>query len=334
MVSMHKTNVLITIDTEHSIGGALTDPMFKPVGNDRRIFGRFNGKEYGIPLIMDIADSYGIPLTFFVEVLNKYYFGESETREVCEYIIERGHDVQLHLHPGWLNFTEPNHEYLRHKDNMAFYNAEQQSRMIGEGKALLMEYGVKKPIAFRAGNFGADHNTLQALTENGFKYDSSYNMAYQHTMAEVKKNSRINDMTIMGSITEIPVTCFQEHIPFVCRRIKPLDINGTGFAEIRETLEFATKKRFKCVTIILHSFSFYRTKDPQYHSVRIMQPVIKRFRKLCHYLNQEKDRFDSTCFKYSPMLDMKIPEVDSNNIPKASTRHTLFRYAEQAIGLL
>lgn len=68
----HKTNVFITVDTEHSIGGAFSNPNLKPVGNEKRIYGKIGNKYYGIPLIMDIADEYGIPLTFFVEVMNKY----------------------------------------------------------------------------------------------------------------------------------------------------------------------------------------------------------------------------------------------------------------------
>ena len=50
---MAKVNVFLTVDTEHSIGGAFSDPALQPVGNARRIFGRLGGKEYGIPLQMD-----------------------------------------------------------------------------------------------------------------------------------------------------------------------------------------------------------------------------------------------------------------------------------------
>lgn len=101
---MPKVTVFITVDTEHSIGGAFSDPKLKPVGNEKRIFGKIGDKTYGIPLIMDIADADKIPTTFFVEVLNKHHFGEAETREVCKYILDRGHDVQLHLHPNYLTF--------------------------------------------------------------------------------------------------------------------------------------------------------------------------------------------------------------------------------------
>jgi len=32
--------VFITVDTEHSVGGAIEDPAKEPVGNEKRIFGK------------------------------------------------------------------------------------------------------------------------------------------------------------------------------------------------------------------------------------------------------------------------------------------------------
>ena len=170
--NQNKIRVFITVDTEHSIGGAFYKPNLSPIGNDKRIYCKINGKDYGIPLIMDILDAYQLKATFFLEVLNKYYFGEEESREVCQYIIKRGHDPQLHIHPNYQNFKKESWVNLDEKskfsDLMANYNLNDQIELIAEGKDLLTKYGVERPIAFRAGCFGADFNTLAALKENGF----------------------------------------------------------------------------------------------------------------------------------------------------------------------
>jgi len=79
---MPRINVFITVDTEHSIGGAFRDKNLKPVGNEKRIWGKIGEKSFGIPLMMDIVETFDIRLTFFVEVLNKHYFGEDETKKV------------------------------------------------------------------------------------------------------------------------------------------------------------------------------------------------------------------------------------------------------------
>ena len=136
---MPRINVFITVDTEHSIGGAFRDRNLKPVGNEKRIWGKIGDKSFGIPLMMDIAETYDIRLTFFVEVMNKYYFGEDETKKVCEYILNRGHDVQLHLHPNYLNFTLNNPQEKTYSDLIGTYSSEKQIELIKEGIEILIQ---------------------------------------------------------------------------------------------------------------------------------------------------------------------------------------------------
>ncbi|MGM0609425.1 MAG: polysaccharide deacetylase, partial [Candidatus Muiribacteriota bacterium] len=158
-----KTNIYITVDTETSIGGAFSNPLLKPVGKEKRIYGKIGNEYYGIPLIMDIADSHGLKITFFVEVLNHYYFGKDDNYEVCQYILKRGHDVQLHIHPNYLNFKLDEPQRRLYSDNMCDYDLDTQVELIKQGKELLKEFGVDNPVAFRAGNYGADLNTVKAL---------------------------------------------------------------------------------------------------------------------------------------------------------------------------
>lgn len=287
---MNKTKVFITVDTEHSIGGAFRYPNLNPVGNEKRIFGKFGNHFYGIPLIMDIADKYGLPVVFFLEVLNHHYFGKNESRQVCEYILDRGHDVQLHLHPVYLNFKEDHPECLKFKDNMSFYSLNEQIELLGEGKHLLEEYGVKNVTAFRAGNYGANIDTLKALSENGFLFDSSYNLAFPNK-SRLISNDVFNDITKIEGIFELPITCFNEKLPLLVNKVVPMDINAASFSEMKEMLIYASKNNFKCVTIIFHSFSFYIGKDLQYTDAHIIDKTITKFKKLCHFLSENKDSF-------------------------------------------
>lgn len=301
---MKKTKILITVDTEHSIGGAFRNPKLKPVGNEKRIFGKIGNEYYGIPLIMDIADEYGIPITFFVEVLNHHYFGKDESKEVCQYILKRGHDVQLHLHPCYLNFKEAYPAKLKYSDNMSDYCLSDQVKLIEEGKKLLQEYGINSPVAFRAGNYGADGNTLVALKKNNFLYDSSYNLSYQ----KYKKitEEKINDCTNMNGVFEFPITSFIEALPFTGKRYRPLDLNGVGVNEMITVLNDAKASGIDYVTIILHSFSFIKSMDLQYRKMKIRKNIIKRFRKLCAFLNENSDRLDTIQFA-------KVIERGNNN---------------------
>lgn len=330
---MSKVNVFITIDTEHSIGGAFADPALHPVGNDKRIYGRINGQEYGIPLIMDIADRYGIPLTFFVEVLNKYYFGEEETREVCKYILSRGHDVQLHLHPNFLNFKEENPGVQRYRDNMSSYSLEEQTALIAEGKELLTRYCGRPPVAFRAGNYGADTNTLKALKANGIFMDSSYNAAFPKHSRRICAE-QLNDAVEIDGVWELPITNFVENIPLCGERFKPLDLNGVSLAEMKavisRTLDGLGPRN---ITLILHSFSFLKAKDTQYRECAVRKYVVQRFEGLCRTLADLGDRLQWCSFSGRVAQGLGQAGSDAQQLfPRISAHLSVLRGVEQHYG--
>jgi len=328
---MSKINVFLTIDAEHSIGGAFADPALHPVGNDKRIYGRINGQEYGIPLIMDIADRYGIPLTFFVEVLNKYYFGEEETREVCKYILSRGHDVQLHLHPNFLNFKEENPGVQRYRDNMSSYSLEEQTALIAEGKELLTRYCGRPPVAFRAGNYGADTNTLKALKANGIFMDSSYNAAFPTHSRRICAE-QLNDAVEIDGVWELPITNFIENVPLMGRRLKPLDLNGVSFFEMQSVVEQACQGRAPDnLTFILHSFSFVKSLDAQYSRCKVRHYAVKRFENLCRLLQARQN--DVTCWGLADFVEQGscVSGTNTGFFTKVAPHLSIMRGIEQKV---
>ncbi|MFX0195822.1 MAG: hypothetical protein ACFFCW_06850 [Candidatus Hodarchaeota archaeon] len=292
---MSTVNVFITVDTEHSIGGAFKDPSLKPVGNEKRVYGKIGGTFYGIPLIIDIADHYGIPLTFFVEIFNKYHFGNDESKEVCEYILKRNHDVQLHLHPNYLNFTLSEPHQMRYSDLMGNYSLSKQVEFIKESKETLLHFGVPPPIAFRAGCFGANVATLRALRKTGFLIDSSYNTSYLGDSC-LLPDMNINDLVSIENIWEFPITNFIEHIPFLKPRPRPLDINGVSFEEMHFILQRTGTEGPHNITIILHSFSFIKPFDAQYVKARPRTHVMRRFEKLCEFLSDNRSNYHVRTF--------------------------------------
>ncbi len=329
---MSKVNVFITVDTEHSIGGAFANPNLKPVGNDRRIFYRAGGKDFGISMIMDTGDHFGIRISFFLETLNKYYFGEKETREVCQYIVNRGHDVQLHLHPNFLNFTTPEPAKRLYLDMIHSYSLEKQTELIAEGKADLIRYGAPPSVAFRAGNFGADRNTLIALQQNGFLADSSYNRAFLGHSCKLG-HRKINDVEQTENIWEFPVTNFLEKRMGKGEYFRPLDINGVSFAQICKVLEQAQEKGPFNITVLLHSFSFIEPADVQYTKMRPRWMVIRRFRKLCEYLDQHRNDFQVMTF--GELDRAKLRQMKSwHHLPKTDSILYLQRNMEQIRDIL
>lgn len=332
---MTAVNVFLTVDTEHSIGGAFADNTLKPVGNEKRIFGRLGDREYGIPLIMDIADRHGLRIVFFVEVLNHYFFGTEETRQVVEFILNRGHEVQLHLHPNYLNFTLNRPQELKYSDLCGDYSLTKQIELLAEGKQLLQQYGVPEVKAFRAGCFGANEQTLQALKENGFLIDSSYNRAYLGGPC-LLPDWGLNDLTERCAVYEFPVTNFIENTGLRSLRSMPLDINGVSFEEMRCVLEAARGGGGpRNITIILHSFSFVKAYDVQYQKVKPRRHVISRFEKLCRFLAENSTNFTVRTYDGLNRNDlMQMAKERCNAFPEAPTALSLARFGGQLLDRL
>jgi hypothetical protein len=326
---MARINVFITIDTEHSIGGAFGDRNLKPVGNEKRIWGKIGDKSLGIPLMMDIAEAFDIRLTFFVEVLNKYYFGEDQTKKVCEYILNRGHDVQLHLHPNYLNFRLNNPREKAYSDLIGTYSLEKQIDLIEEGIKILMQTGGSRPIAFRAGCFGANEETLRALKAVGVLIDSSYNKAYVGDTC-LLDNKGINDLTYLDWIWEFPITNFVESTKVRSKRFKPLDINGVSFQEMKSVLNQAKESGPRNITIIMHSFSFLKPYDVQYNKVRPRGNVIQRFQRLCQFLEENVRFFEVRTFSSLDKEELtKICQQSSHIFPRVPSLLSVMRGFQQ-----
>jgi hypothetical protein len=326
---MDKINVFITVDTEHSIGGAFSNPDLNPVGNKRRIYGQIGEKKYGIPLIMDIADAFELKLSFFLEVFNKYYFDESETREVCQYILNRNHDIQLHIHPNYLNFNCEVPGKLKYSDFISDFTFNRQKELLSEGRDLLVKYGASMPVAFRAGSYGASLSTLKALKETGFLIDSSFNRAYCNETCFIPE-SDINDLIEMEGIWEFPITNFIENSHIRASRFMPMDLSGVSFQEMKQVLDHSTENGPNNITIILHSFSFIKAFDVQYNKIRPRKTVIKRFEKLCRFLAENSHRFNVMTFGSLNKLSlMKLSEPVCHHYLNMPFLYSVIRGFEQ-----
>lgn len=326
----HRVAVCLTVDVETSIGGAFRDSSLHPVGYEKRVYGIFKRRALGIPLMMAIAEEHGLRLTFFVETLGRLAFGIEPLQEVVRNIIQRGHDIQLHLHPSYRTFLRPKPWHPPESDFMRAYSIVQQVGMLEDGVRTLRECGAPRVIAFRAGCFGANETTLQALHTVGLLVDSSYNAARIGDECGFQSIS-INDVWRWGTgVYELPITCFYDR-SLGRKKLRALDINGTSFGEIKSVLNSAYSAAARCVVVLLHSFSFIKAYDNQYTSLRVRSNVIQRFRRLCAFLEQNQDKFEvRTVGEWTlPELDQATKNV-THRISQVSPVHSWGRLIEQA----
>jgi len=321
-----KTNILITIDTEHSMGGYFADPENLPVTAERIIWCRIGDKEYGINLIMDILDHFGFKAVFFVEVEARFHFGDKGIADIIAHIRNRGHDVQLHTHPNYRTFKEGR----KMPDDFRRYTLDDQKKIIDEALTFMNGIGVKNILAHRSGGFYSNHDTLEAQRACGIKYSSNYNLAFPNC-TYIDTLPQINDIYALDGLYELPVTNYQE--PEIRKKWNSMQLSAASFSEMKSVLEFSHKNQVRVITFITHSFEFVKTADDQYQTVRQLPFLIKRFENFCRYLYENRGRFQVLTFSELEQEVKENPALSENREPvfyKSTLLQTGLRYLENA----
>jgi hypothetical protein len=95
-------NVFITVDTE--VYPLL--PNWRETGLAGDIARDFDGQtskgDFGLRYQLQMLNEYGLKAVYFVEPLFASAVGLEPLRKVVDLISKYGHEVQLHIHPEWL----------------------------------------------------------------------------------------------------------------------------------------------------------------------------------------------------------------------------------------
>lgn len=279
-----KPGVFITVDVECSMGGAWANPSLRPVSPERAIWGRYGQQQLGLPLICDILAERGLPATFFVDAFidEQGYPGESEP--ICHYLLGRGHDVQLHIHPNHKHYAlKLAGKPFIHNDNMADLPPQEQMDLLAEGAERLTKWTGRRPVAFRAGNMAASEETLRLLPSAGIRIDSSYTFPYAGDQCRFPADELYNGTRDYGGVLELALSGFWQPRFGYFHAAKPLDLMGISFAECRRAIELITRAGADAV-VILHSFSLFKVRNIRYDGGRLNRIVAARFRQLCRHL--------------------------------------------------
>lgn len=140
-------------------------------------------------LYLDKVEPYGVRFTIFVDAsylhaLKRNAAEHSQLGVDLEKVTahlrnlqERGHDIQLHIHPQWYFSTFNGVEWMIDSSHYKLSDVErgEMKRLFGESKELLDGIVGKKTVAFRAGGFSAQPTELlvDLFTEYGLILDSS-----------------------------------------------------------------------------------------------------------------------------------------------------------------
>lgn len=230
-------NVILTIDTEGHDG---ENPI------DKLIWGKAaDGKEYGINHIMDICDSYSIKALFFVDMAEAWDYGKDKIAKVTTHIRNRGHDVGVHIHPD--HMADKNRLFLWE------YTKEEQRDIIMKCTDLYKEILGEPPLAFRAGKYGANYDTLDILDELGYKFD--FSQFYGQKWCGINPPVTITMPARYKNIIEIPVTVFRSFKLDKLIRFDKVDITMDRSEYKYIMNRIASDNRNIIISLFYHSFS-------------------------------------------------------------------------------
>lgn len=326
-----RTRVYITCDVEcaeERVDGA--GRVTPAIGYDLRMRGRFVGRARGLGLdfMLDELDRAGLPATFFVEMLGAGHFGEDGLRDVCTELRDRGHDVQLHLHPVLADPLWHSRGRELVSDDIGDYPVADQERMLRDGIAIMVRCGVPAGdiLAFRAGNFGAANSTWDAMRAAGLRLSSSYNPYYFGSSCKLSCPRVEQTLFDTGrGVWELPVTNFAE--PHGATR--HLQIAAVSVDELISVLEQAHRQGVSHVTIVTHPFEFFYVDSIAERRGRPNRINLRRFRGMCRYLAAHPHLF---AIDTVGALAARLPDQAPSPRPamlRGSRRHYVRRLVEQ-----
>ena len=324
--------VYITFDVECSMGGAWGDPTRKPVPPSRAMMGEYNGRSFGLPLICDILGASGIPATFFVEAFADEQGFAGLTEPVCKYLLDRSHDVQLHIHPNHYHYgLKLQGKEYPFTDQMAELSPEAQHYLLAEGCERIARWTGRRPVAFRAGNMGADEQTLAQLPAVGIRIDSSYTFPYLGGQSPFADREAYNGSKWYGDVLELALSGFYQRPMPGLHKAKPVDLVGISFAECRDAIERICGDGADAV-VILHSFSLMKVRNNQYDDGRLNRVVARRLRRLCEWLAARAEQYPARTFEQLAAA-IEAGQYQAKAVPPCRFGHVVRPYVRKAVQL-
>lgn len=289
-------NVFLTIDTEVYPLTADWREKRLQADIDRDIYGITPDGEFGLRYQLRVLREHGLKAVFFVEPLfaSVPEIGPGPLREIVRLIVDDGHDVQLHVHPEWLDHI-PDFGVASGTGLIKDFSADVQYEILSSALANLRDAlagsGAEdriKVCAFRAGDFAADGATLRAVGRTGLMYDSSYNVGY----GRLGTGRLMFQPQFIEDICEVPVSFFEDWPG----HFRPMQLGAASYAESVRALERAEDAGWAAFVIVSHSFELLRNRWRAGRPIELRQCVRSRFERLCGYLNESRGRFRTATF--------------------------------------
>lgn len=293
-----KTKVIITVDTEPSIGGAFADPERNKPRIHEPVWGEVGGRSQALGFILDILVRYQLCATFFVETVHQSYFSKRMMGDYIDRICAAEQDIQLHLHPCWLSFkTNFKAGGQPITDQCSELSDERLTTLIEEGAECIRDWTGSAPRSLRTGNFSISASVYRAMRLVGLTISSSICVALAQPDGATsdqwgEPSSLAGGIHFLDGVFELPVTCFEDRSPLGWRKWRPLQVTACSFKEQQEQLLALREGGATVAVILTHPFEFLHWSGPAFSNLRANRLVQDRLEQLCSFLAKNSDKFE------------------------------------------
>lgn len=255
--------LVFTIDTECSV---VRQPNPNPdTVVDELIFGDFgNGdRPAGIGLHMDLLEQFGFRGSFFVDVLMEFEHGQAALERTVEAILQRGHEVELHVHPEHLQWSrDPAVERLAGElsGGRALRDADAFRRLVELSVDLFERRVGRRPIAYRAGGYRIADVQFPVLEEFGIRIDSSVQPYFNSQVSDWMRTR--TQPFLVGGVLEVPPSYLvlnEKPGEWETRGVTP----NSNLGDPISALKAEPGRPPHVVTFVSHSFQLLRRYDSE-----------------------------------------------------------------------
>lgn len=287
--------VFLTVDTEASIAGCFDNPLQYPPLLSEPIDGVIDGTSEALGFLLRTLQHYQLTATFFTESLQSRYFGVAPMQKRVVQILEAGQDVQLHVHPCWLNFAEGRLINPTPNDQSTGRPLDELVAIFAEAQQRFGDWGFGAAKAVRTGNFSTGMDTFIACREAGLLFSSNIAVALRPPVDVALHENKYGFQLISG-VTELPLTSFRSYRLNGRTADRIMAITACSFAEMVQAIEQAYEQGLQAVCILTHPFEFIARSNLRFERMRANRLNQERFRLLCDFLARNDGKYRCATF--------------------------------------
>ncbi|MCX8475000.1 MAG: polysaccharide deacetylase [Sphingomonas sp.] len=305
------TRVFLTVDTEL---------MWRhhTAGHDAETIVQRSLEPAGVGIGWQLAQlaAHGLKACFFVDPMPALVYGLDPIRRVVGSILEAGQEVQLHLHPNWTGAHAGDRGATYGPFELIDYSLAEQVELIAGAADMLTAAGAPDPIAFRSGSYSASDDTLAALAQLEFTYDSSHNGSEHPWPSAISLAPRQIAPIAHRGVIEVPVTLIEDQRG----HLRHFQICALSAAEMKAALDHAVRAEHAAVTVVSHGFELANRAGTRANAVHV-----RRFEALCRMLAERREVLETAHFGDRPALALGRDDAPLG----PSMLRTRLRQAEQ-----